>query len=90
MSVFINQDDMGVGVVQNVTVGKWYIENTFNDKNEWHLTNSKEEEGSYFMPIKNASDIIKVLEHFGDKEWVDREKLLNALMPAIRYFSYKQ
>lgn len=73
----------------DVTKGDWFIENTFADKNAWHLNDNIVDEGTYCMVIKKPSDIIKVLEHFGDKEWVDKKRLYEALMPAIRYFSYR-
>lgn len=74
--------------VIDVTKGNWCLENTFADKNDWHLTQSKEDEGDYWFPISKTFDIIKALEHIGAKAWVDRIRLLDGLMPAIRFFSY--
>ena len=73
----------------DITKGRWFIENTFKDRNDWHLTNSMKE-GSYFVEVKTIFDIIKVLEHVGDKIWVDRARLLEGLMPAIRFLSYRR
>ena len=80
--------DDGTCKQTNVTKGHWWIENTYADENDWHLTNNFDDEGDYSFKIKSQFDIIKALEHIGDKCWVDRARLLEGLMPAIRYFSY--
>jgi hypothetical protein len=61
-----------------------------SSNNDWILTHSKEDvPNSYSIKVgPNRRDICEVIIHVCEKTWVNPEKVLMAMLPAIRAAAY--
>ena len=66
--------------------GKVFLENTFDDENAWHINQTSDDIGSYYFEIRNRETLLEAIAHITEKEWVDKARFFDALLPIIRGF----